>query len=138
MDNLIKFATDMNLKSDIEDLPEIEIHEPDIVFNDDQEQDILDDYQYSRRKIIFAIEASEAVLKHAVKDMSNNPGPRPVEAFSSLVKVINDTCGQLITLHDKMKKMETKKDPEEKNGLTKININDIINEFSKLENNKKE
>jgi hypothetical protein len=133
--NLTQFTKNLNIDEDKEDLPEIEIDTIDVQFNNDVEDDITDDYKYSRKKLINVIQSAEGVMKHALMDMKNNPGPRPVEAFSTLIKVMNETHTNLMNLHEKMKKIKPSK-PIENNDKDKpiqSTINDIIDKIEKAE-----
>lgn len=133
MADIFDFTNNLDIKNDKEQLPSIEAEEIDVVFNDDPDVDITDDYKYSREKLINMIQLSEAVLNHAVKDMSQNPGPRPVEAFSTLIKTINETHDRLFSIHEKMKKITTPKEikqNEDKPKTIRATVNDIIDELS--------
>lgn len=132
MTNVLEFTDKLDIE---ESAPKIEIKDVVVKFNEDSSIDVDDDYKYTRGKLIFAIEASESVLKHAINDMSDNPGPRPVEAVSSLIKTQNDTCDRLISLHDKMKKIKPKVQETvvDEKGEKKITgtVNDIIDAMHK-------
>ena len=136
MSNLKQFTQNLDISDDKEDLPDIEIEEIEIKFNDNIKDDIIDDYRYSRVKLVNMIQSAEGVLKHALIDMKNNPGPRPIEAFSGLLRAMNETSGKIFDLHEKMKKFQ-KEDEKDKNQkpekddsgkpkTLKANINDII------------
>lgn len=133
-DNLLSFTKGLDIMDDKEDLPEIEIEEIEINFNDDIGDDIIEDYRYTRKKLINMIQSAEGVLKHALTDMKNNPGPRPVEAFSSLLKTMNETHKEIFSLHEKMKKINQKpKEQEVEDGKPKkltATVNDIIDAMS--------
>jgi len=130
--NIKQFTNNIDISNDIESLPQIEINTDEVKFNDDIDDDITDDYKYSREKLMYAMSAIEAVMKHAITDMSNNPGPRPVEAFSSLIKTLNETSDRIFSLHEKMKKINPKKeeiiesDTNDAPKKIKATINDII------------
>jgi len=131
MTNITKFTNTLDMGDDVESLPQIEIEEIDVIFNDNIDDDITDDYKYSRQKLMYAMTASEAVMKHALRDMSDNPGPRSVEAFSTLLKVTNEVCEKIFSLHEKMKKINPKKeqpvlDDDDKPKTMRATINDII------------
>lgn len=135
MDNITKFTNKIGLDEDKESLPQIEIEEIDVKFNDNISDDITDDYKHSRIKLMYVMTAAEAVMKHSIKDMSENPGPRSVEAFSSLVKTMNETCDRIFSLHEKMKKINPKpestssKDDREK--TVSATVNEIIDKLDK-------
>ena len=130
MKTILDITDKLDIDEDIAQLPQITIIEPEVKFNVDIEEDITDDYQYARKKLMHMMAASEAVMIHCVRDLSNNPGPRPTEAFSSLVKVINETTDRIFSLHEKMQKIKPKKETEstteDGKKTVKVTVNDII------------
>ena len=130
MKTILDITDKLDIDEDIEQLPQINIIEPEVKFNDDLEIDITDDYQFARRKLMLVMSASEAVMVHSVKEMANDPGPRQTEAFSSLIKVINETTDRIFSLHEKMQKIKPKKEiestTEDGKKTVKVTVNDII------------
>lgn len=128
-----EYTNKLKLEEDIENLPSITIEEPNVIFNDDIEKDLSDDYIYARKKLAYIMNACEAVLDHAINEIPNNPGPRPVEAVSSLIKTMNETCDRMLNLHEKMKKIKPKEEKiitSEDKTTIKTTINDIIDQFN--------
>ena len=133
--NVLDFMDKMNLDDDKKDIPGIEIEDRELTFNLDKDLDINDDYKYSREKIVYMIEACEAVLKHTVKELPQNFKPSAVEAFSSLVKTMNESCERLVSLHEKIKKItpqppKESKDEEGKPKTVRATVNEIIDGMS--------
>lgn len=107
---------------------------------EDPDNDIIEDYVFIRKKLRYGIAASEKVFELALRDLSLNPSPRVVEGCSTIIKTITECTNQLLTVHEKLKKMKPCKDSEndEKNSggggdkkKTKIKatVNEIIQMF---------
>lgn len=133
-DNIKQFTNALNIDDDKESLPDIKIDTLDIHFNEDIKMDIYDDYKYNRIKLINMIQSADGILKHALIDMKNNPGPRSIEASTALIKVVGDMSEKIFNLHEKMKKFQkedkNEKEPEEsendKPQKLKASITEII------------
>lgn len=134
MDNVLDFMNKCNIQDDIDQVnSDIEPEEFDVVFNDDKELDLDDDYKYTRRKIINIIQLGEAILNRSVKQLSVDCSARMIEATSSLIKIVNESHEKLFHVHEKMRKIKPKEESKtkelDKKTTIKATINDIIDQM---------
>ncbi len=135
----------LNKKLNIEDELEDKIQEEIIItpeeceFSENINDDVVEDYKFIRRKLRYAIAASETVFDFALRDMASNPSARGVEGCAIILKTITECTNQLLTTHDKIKKIkniqeikpdmnDSEKDEAGKTNI-KATINDIISSF---------
>jgi len=127
----------LNIEDNVEEL-KVEVEDCSFDSNDPS-KDVVEDYIYIRKKLRYSVAACEAVLKAALKDMANNPSARVVEGCSAIIKTITECTNQLLSVHEKRKKIflikteeEKPKDDEEDKGI-KCRVDEIIASFSKEE-----
>ena len=132
----MKIVDNIDLSEDKKCINRISIKKEDVLFNDNTENDINDDYKYSRKKIHNIIEISESVLDYAVENLNLNDGSaRNIEAVTALIKTICDSTEKLVSLHEKIKKItphppKESKDEEGKPKTVRATVNEIIDGMS--------
>jgi hypothetical protein len=75
------------------------------------DNDIREDYEFIRTKLRFSVAACEKVLEVSLKELVTSPSPRGVEGCSVIIKTITECTGQLLGIHDKVKKMQPRTEP---------------------------
>jgi hypothetical protein len=124
-------------------IAEVEIVPENCTFDDDNpDNDIIEDYKFIRNKLRYSVAACERVLGVSLKELMIAPSPRGVEGCSTIIKTITECTDQLLSIHDKVKKMKPRTEPLEsasdgddsgKEKTIKATINDIIHSFEEPE-----
>ena len=116
------------------------VNEEDLTFDpEDPSKDLVDDYIFIRRKLRYSVAACEAVLQSALRDMATNPGARSVEGCSAIIKTITECTNQLLSLHEKRKKIfliktedkPIEEEPDSDDKTLKCRVDEIIESFNK-------
>lgn len=74
--------------------------------------DIENDYEIVREKLLVSIYRAEEVLTEAVKAMKHRPEPRMIEATSMSLKTLSDSSKILIDLHKQIIDIRRSETPE--------------------------
>lgn len=111
----------------LEPAPEIELEEVHVESRGTHE-DIKQDYELVREKIIFALERTSTVIDDAVKNIKTDPSARNVEAAAAALKVLTDNAKSLIEIHDAVRELAPQTEEGKESDVKKVkgNLADII------------
>lgn len=89
------------------------------------EEDINQDYNIVREKLMTAIVRSGEVIDEAVRSVKSDSSPRTIEAASSIIKTLTENAGKLMDLHDKVRKIQRESREEKEDPKTSIDKNEV-------------
>lgn len=136
-------------KLGIDDIDPLAVEEDECTFSENPEDDMVEDYKMIRKKLRYCMNAGEAILTEALKDVKLNMNARTFEGTSILLKTIVDGGKELLNIHEKLKKIkkiEIPKDNEtdtsgkdgEKGEVIKGKMSDILDTMDEIDNDEKD
>lgn len=94
--------------------------------NDDEQQDIVHDYNKTRSNLHTLLQSGQEALFHALEVAKQSEHPRAFEVVGNLVKQLADVNHQLLDLSEKKQKLLTSKTKTEQPTSTVTNNNAIF------------
>jgi hypothetical protein len=133
-------------KLGIDDIDPLAVEEDECTFSDNPEDDVVEDYKMIRKKLRYCMNAGEAILNEALKDVKLNMNARTFEGTSILLKTIVDSGKELLNIHEKLKKIKKIETPKPKAdvekegeaGSIKGKMSDILDTMDEIDNEDKD
>jgi hypothetical protein len=137
-------AEKLNMEEDMDEIERPELKQVKVKF-DSQENDINEDYKFSRFKILQNMETTQEVIEEMARAIlecdprTDKLFARKVEIFAKLISASSEQRKDLFALHknmkDLLKKAEVKEEDENSNKLTPEQVKEIIRNNKKSSNN---
>lgn len=112
----------MNKLDEIFNVDAVEVIKPEVVevqpIENRQEKKIESDYEKTRNNLHELLRQGQDALNHALEVAKVSEHPRAFEVVGNLMKQLSDINHQLLDLHGKKAKLETKEEKQQPTNIT--------------------